>query len=177
MTERFHGVRWMAAAAAATVLVVATAVAGSGGTAGACSFAGPALDVPREVRAGGTLHVAGQHWSRIEGEVGAMCDGDYQQVPLDGLEVEVAFATLSGDRSLTVPAAVHADFTFGPIPIPVPVDATEAVVTVVDPLAVAPTRALVIVLGASPTTTATPQTPPSAPAPADPVTGDAGFTG
>ncbi|MFN8017557.1 MAG: hypothetical protein U0P45_05485 [Acidimicrobiales bacterium] len=157
---------------------------GSAGPASACSFSAPTLDAPREAQAGGTLRVAGTNYFRIEGDVGSMCDGDYRTVPLDGVQVQVTFATLSGNRSLTVPAAVHADFTIGPIPIPVPVDATEAAVTIVDPRSFAPNRALVLVLGASPTTTAPPATTATGSGdgtggatPATPVPGAAGYTG
>ena len=176
--------RWRrSVVAGAVVLLGAGLVAvGPAGPAAACSFAAPTLEAPREVQAGGTLRVTGDNYFRIEGSVGSMCDGDYEQVPLDGIEVDVTFATSSGNRALHVPAAVHADLTIGPIPIPVPPDATEALVEVVNPTSPEPLRALVIVLGGSPTTTAAPPTTAGEPGTVDapaamPVSGAAGYTG
>lgn len=181
---RAERARWHRSVLAGAVLLVGAGLVAvvPAGPAAACSFAAPTLEVPREVQAGGTLRVTGENYFRIEGDVDGMCGGDYRQVPLDGVAVDVTFATSSGNRALHVPAAVHADFTIGPIPIPVPADATEALVEVDDPRSFAPHRALVIVLGGSPTTTAAPPTTAGGPGAGDapaatPVSGAAGYTG
>lgn len=167
---------------AMAVVAGGAALLGGGTPAGACSFAGPMLEVPDQVAAGGTLLVAGRGFFDIEGEVGADCGGDYEFIAQEGLVLTVRFETTSGPEVVELDAPVTAGvegdaerFTVGPFEVLVPGDATAATVTITgyaEPIVVAVTG--------GPTTTTAPSVPPTtvpAPAPADPVDARPTFTG
>ncbi len=167
---------------AAVAALMAGALAWAPGTpAGACSLIGPALWAPAEVDAGGTLVVTGSWFYRIEGEVGADCGGDWEQLPLEDVTVTVVYQTPDGTVAEVQPAPVTPGdegaterYTIGPLSFEVPVNATSATVT-----SSADTVPVEVVVLGAPTTTVPPTTAPPAttPPPAAPVPAAPRFTG
>jgi hypothetical protein len=155
-------------AVAAAVAVGEVHLAGAGLVpAGACSLAGPMLEVPDTVDAGGTLVISGVGMASIEGDVGADCGGGWSYVSLGSVEIVVTFTTASGPKTVTIEAEVadgedYEDFTIGPLEIDVPEDATGATIT---SAGVGAGEYSVVVLGGPTTTTTTAPAPPVAPAP------------
>ena len=172
-----------------TARAVLVAVALAGGTAGligptpagACSLIGPQLTVPATAVAGDALEVSGFAFFDLVGELGAMCDGDYDLVPKTGVVVEVVFTTYSGDRTVSVPVTITEEpgpgspesHWFGPISVPIPSDATAATVRAISTGTDASSARVAISGATTPPLVATPNGPP----PAAPVEGQADFTG
>lgn len=171
--------------AAATVVLIPS-------PASACSFAFPHdLAIAGEPEAGGTLHIVGQGFVAIEGEVDSMCGGDYTFVPAAPVTIVVDFTTLSGPRSVALTAPVsgpripsddddliglEANYTID-VTTAIPLDATAVVAHVADG---SETEAEATISGAVATTVpvapAGPAAPPAA-APANAVAGSPTFTG